>query len=190
MARSLREFPANRQLRCCVGRAVFSSSTTLGEKNEWAPIGAHFIFLAERVGLIRPFGPHPYGAHYMRPNLLCRFVEQASHPGPSSKTQKDPGGAFFEFWRRGWDSNPRKATNLCWFSRPVHSTTLPPLQTVIPIQDDQCIDSARPCASPCGRIHFAHASKIVPDDFVDHSATSPCDAAFCAHDGVDSTQIG
>ena len=33
-------------------------------------------------------------------------------------------------WRRGWDSNPRKATNLCRFSRPVHSTALPPLQIV------------------------------------------------------------
>ena len=30
-------------------------------------------------------------------------------------------------WRRGWDSNPRRAINPCWFSRPVHSTALPPL---------------------------------------------------------------
>ena len=28
-------------------------------------------------------------------------------------------------WRKGWDSNPRTVTR-CWFSRPVHSTTLPP----------------------------------------------------------------
>ena len=34
-------------------------------------------------------------------------------------------------WRRGRDSNPRKATNLCWFSRPVHSTALPPLLLVL-----------------------------------------------------------
>ena len=34
-----------------------------------------------------------------------------------------------DFWRRGWDSNPRRATNPCWFSRPVHSTALPPLRS-------------------------------------------------------------
>jgi hypothetical protein len=31
-------------------------------------------------------------------------------------------------WRRGWDLNPRRAINPCWFSRPVHSTALPPLR--------------------------------------------------------------
>ena len=31
-------------------------------------------------------------------------------------------------WRRGWDSNPRRVIHPCWFSRPVHSTALPPLR--------------------------------------------------------------
>ena len=35
---------------------------------------------------------------------------------------------FVPGWRRGWDSNPRRAVNPCWFSRPVHSTALPPLR--------------------------------------------------------------
>ena len=34
----------------------------------------------------------------------------------------------FLLWRRGWDLNPRRAINPCWFSRPVHSAALPPLQ--------------------------------------------------------------
>ena len=40
---------------------------------------------------------------------------------------KNPADAGYFIWRRGWDSNPRRATNPCWFSRPVHSTALPPL---------------------------------------------------------------
>ena len=60
-------------------------------------------------------------------------VEQGSHPQPHSARNRKRGhkGPIFNFWRRGWDSNPRKATNLCWFSRPVHSTALPPLQIVV-----------------------------------------------------------
>ena len=44
----------------------------------------------------------------------------------SSKTDGLQKGPFC-FWRRGWDSNPRRAISPCWFSRPVHSTALPPL---------------------------------------------------------------
>ena len=43
LARSLRELPANLQLRCCVGRTGFSSSTTLGEKNK-RPLKGAFCF--------------------------------------------------------------------------------------------------------------------------------------------------
>ncbi len=51
MARSLRELPANWQLRCCVGRTGFSSATTLGEQNKNGPReGARVVLLAERVG--------------------------------------------------------------------------------------------------------------------------------------------
>ena len=32
-------------------------------------------------------------------------------------------------WRRDRDSNPRRATNPCRFSRPVHLTTLPSLRS-------------------------------------------------------------
>ena len=31
-------------------------------------------------------------------------------------------------WRRGWDSNPRYAINVCLFSRQVPSSTRPPLR--------------------------------------------------------------
>ena len=118
-----------------------------------------------------------------------KSAAQICRTGFSSQTlcgnDKEPlPEALCRYWRRGWDSNPRKATNLCWFSRPVHSTALPPLRIVVPIQRDQCIDSAHPCASPFGRSRCARtsesavllirrASKIVPDDFVNRSATSP-----------------
>jgi hypothetical protein len=41
---------------------------------------------------------------------------------------KKPHKGVLLFWRRGWDSNPRRAINPCRFSRPVHSTALPPLR--------------------------------------------------------------
>jgi hypothetical protein len=88
-----------------------------------------------------------------------------------------PAGAFAALMRP--NSFP---TNL--------STALPPLRTVFPIQGDQCIDSVHPCTSPCGRIRCAHASKFVPDEFVNRSATSPGDGAFCAQRDADSTATG
>ena len=51
LTRSLRELPANWQLRCCVGRTGSSSATTLGEQNTKGPARGHiFVLLAERVG--------------------------------------------------------------------------------------------------------------------------------------------
>ena len=89
---------------------------------------------------------------------------------------------YYSRWRRGWDSNPRRATNPCWFSRPVHSTALPPLHNVlkssvaVPTAAQllvfktsaltRCILAPRPAGA-------LRASKIVPDDFVNRSATSP-----------------
>ena len=46
---------------------------------------------------------------------------------PFWQIKNPPEGGLF-IWRRGWDSNPRRAINPCWFSRPVHSTALPPLR--------------------------------------------------------------
>jgi hypothetical protein len=36
-------------------------------------------------------------------------------------------GFFIEYWRRGWDSNPRYGKTVRLISSQVHSTTLPPL---------------------------------------------------------------
>jgi len=35
---------------------------------------------------------------------------------PLWQNKKTPKFGVFYFWRRGWDSNPRRATNPCWFS--------------------------------------------------------------------------
>ncbi len=42
-------------------------------------MGAH-IFLAGGQGWIRAYGPHPFGAHVVRRQLLPQLVEQGSHP--------------------------------------------------------------------------------------------------------------
>ena len=36
-----------------------------------------------------------------------------------------------EFWRMGWDSNPRGAVHPCRFSRPVPSTARPPIRPLV-----------------------------------------------------------
>ena len=65
------------------------------------------------------------GFGYFRLTLpICRTG--GFEPTPSPQKQRAQKGPI-DFWRRGWDSNPRRATNPCWFSRPVHSTALPPL---------------------------------------------------------------
>ncbi len=71
----------------------------------------------------------PCGAHFVRPRrcrVLLNRAQTLNRTRPKSK--KPPEGGFSLLWRRGWDLNPRRATNPCWFSRPVHSTTLPPLR--------------------------------------------------------------
>ena len=59
-----------------------------------------------------------------------RKSNRVRKPIPHSASNKKPTrkGPVFCCWRRGWDSNPRRAMNPCWFSRPVHSTALPPLR--------------------------------------------------------------
>ena len=49
-ARSLRELPANMRLCRCVGRTGFESPYLTRRENKMGPRGAHFCFLAERVG--------------------------------------------------------------------------------------------------------------------------------------------
>ncbi len=128
---------------------------------------------AQNVGVTRCIPvPRPSGALRASRSAFLPICRTGFKSLVLSQKQMDPEGPDC-LWRRGWDSNPRRAINPCWFSRPVHSTALPPLQTVHPIQYDQCIDSVRPCTSPSGCIRFALASKIVPDDFVKRSATSP-----------------
>src|SRR5438552_14868372 len=56
----------------------------------------------------------------MRSNLRClKALDPAGYQSSSALIR----------WRRGWDSNPRELA-LCRFSRPVPSTTRPPLQFV------------------------------------------------------------
>ena len=57
----------------------------------------------------------------------CEFV-QITPSIAQNKKALSTIGPFCFVWRRGWDLNPRRATNPCWFSRPVHSTALPPLR--------------------------------------------------------------
>src|SRR6185312_15153379 len=52
------------------------------------------------------------------------------HATPFAGNKKRPQGAFFCFWRRGCDSNPRYGNTVNRISNPAHSTTLPPLQDV------------------------------------------------------------
>ena len=79
--------------------------------------------LADRVGLARSLCELPANWQLRRSNRVRKPI-----PHSAKKTKRPHKGAFLFFWRRGWDSNPRRATNPCWFSRPVHSTTLPPLR--------------------------------------------------------------
>ena len=90
------------------------------------------------------------------------------------QTKKSPKGAFLD-WRRGWDSNPRRATNPCWFSRPVHSTALPPLQTVLSIQMDQRFGSDRCGPCPSGAL----ASFVRPKSFPANCLTAPLPLQLC-----------
>ena len=48
----------------------------------------------------------------------------SGYPSPPYKKTRFRG---FLVWRRGRDSNPRSGVTRCRFSRPVHSTALPPL---------------------------------------------------------------
>ena len=98
-----------------------------------------------------PFAPLRVAAHRARfarveprfqvdPASLAPTVVPVDAVGPASRLagfqsgrplhqiRKNPACAgLFRIWRRGRDSNPRKATNLQRFSRPPHSTALPPL---------------------------------------------------------------
>ena len=46
---------------------------------------------------------------------------------------KKPTEVGLNLWWRGRDSNPGRATNPRWFSRPVLSTTQPPLRACVDI---------------------------------------------------------
>ncbi len=166
---------------------VGSSTHPSTNKQKGALLGPFLVCLAERVGLS------------LR-DRACGFaaapVDQCSHPqAHSARKAKGPRGDLLLFWRRGWDSNPRRAINPCWFSRPVHSTALPPLQTVIPIQGDQCIDSVHPCTSPYGRasrvqIRSRRICQPLCHLSCNRSATASGDGAFCAQRDADSTATG
>ncbi len=144
-------------------------------------MGASGSFLAERVGWIRRLRllTGQAGAHSLR---SLRVVSSGCAVLGSNRwlriytplpipNRLGPAGPGDLQWRRGWDSNPRRATNPCWFSRPVHSTALPPLRGRDGHATANCrrrehliqqssiyvdyrsggIDSARPCVSPLGR---------------------------------------
>ncbi len=73
--------------------------------------------------LTSPCGP----ASCVQTGLLADLSNRVQIPNPLPNTNRARRGPIF-LWRRGWDSNPRRAINPCWFSRPVHSTALPPLR--------------------------------------------------------------
>ena len=53
-------------------------------------------------------------------------ISERRSSGKNAKALSEQG--FFVWWR-GWDSNPRWAINPRRFSRPLHSTALPPLRS-------------------------------------------------------------
>ena len=78
-------------------------------------------------------------------------------------------------WRRGWDSNPRRAINPCWFSRPVHSTTLPPLQNrVVILRGAFCSAS----------VSFSRKSTTIADNYKFRRHTVPNNQAGLGSDKV------
>ena len=86
-----------------------------------------------RVGLLKTIpGFHPAGALRATKFVPDKFVKptvamRQRLRSPLLCQINSPAEAGLFIWRRGWDSNPRRAINPCWFSRPVHSTALPPL---------------------------------------------------------------
>ena len=94
--------------------------------------------------LVTPDPSPPFPPALARSRLWRRLKQGCS--GDRLKAQKSPGGislgasflkklgqnqptsleAFCrnDYWRKRWDSNPRRVAPR-WFSRPVHSTTLP-----------------------------------------------------------------
>ena len=74
----------------------------------------------------RACGPDNLDAIEFLRRLRALIQVPAHHPD----TQNPARGGVSCIWRRGRDSNPREATNLQRFSRPPHSTALPPLRCV------------------------------------------------------------
>jgi len=74
------------------------------------------------MGLLKTVpGFHPAGAlratkfvpdKFVKPTVAMRQWLRSPH----HRQIKNPAEAGLFIWRRGWDSNPRRATNPCWFS--------------------------------------------------------------------------
>ena len=68
--------------------------------------------------------PKPHPREWPEPNAPASHPPSQSRSTPTTRKISRHGGTE---WQRGWDSNPRDLS-VCRFSRPVHSTTLPPLR--------------------------------------------------------------
>ena len=99
------------------------------------PTRGPFCFLAERVGFEPTKGYKPllvfktsaFNRSATSPNCpvpRVGWIRRLRRLTPSGRTS-------CVLARCASQSNPRKATNLCWFSRPVHSTALPPLRRTV-----------------------------------------------------------
>ena len=81
-----------------------------------------------RVCAVNKFNvsPYPHAG-----NIVVWWSQRGSNPRPSAckadalPTELWPHIILFICWRKRRDSNSRYATNVCRFSRPVHSTALP-----------------------------------------------------------------
>ena len=70
---------------------------------------------------------HPCGAPSAS-KIAARFCRTGVSSLPSAGNQKwGHKGPIFNFWRRGWDSNPRYGRTVHLISSQAHSTTLAPL---------------------------------------------------------------
>jgi hypothetical protein len=69
---------------------------------------------------------------------------------PLRQIRKSPLAGALRIWRRGGDSNPRYAINVCLISSQVHSTTLPPLRW-FPGRGQGENDTGRTCCGQAGR---------------------------------------
>jgi hypothetical protein len=93
---------------------------------------------------------------------------------PSDRYQNARSRRAFHYLAERVGFEPTKGVNPCWFSRPVHSTALPPLLMSFTRHRVGLLRAS--CPSPLrGRLRCASAFKFVPDEFVEPTkGVNPC----------------